>query len=95
MSDTIYTEGMRIFAPRNEAPDFVKGTIIITPNELFKFFKDQEEHKTEYNGETQFRLQLLEGRNGLYTTLDTYKPQNNEQNKEVPVQEPNQDDLPF
>lgn len=95
MSDTIYTEGMRIFAPRNEAPDFVKGTIIITPNELFKFFKDQEEHKTEYNGETQFRLQLLEGRNGLYTTLDTYKPQNNEQNKEVPVQERNQDDLPF
>ncbi len=94
MSDTIYTEGLRIFAPRNEAPDFVKGTIIITPNELFKFFKDQEEHKTEYNGETQFRLQLLEGRNGLYTTLDTYKPEKNETNTKD-VQPDQGDELPF
>ncbi len=94
MSDTIYTEGLRIFAPRNEAPDFVKGTIIITPNELFKFFKDQEQHKTEYNGETQFKLQLLEGRNGLYTTLDTYKPEKNETNTKD-VQPDQGDELPF
>ena len=94
MSDTIYTEGLRIFAPRNEAPDFVKGTIIITPNELFKFFKDQEQHKTPELCRYQFRLQLLEGKNGLYTKLDTFKPEKSNDNTKD-IQPDQTEDLPF
>ena len=94
MSDTIYIEGIRIFPPREGAPEFVKGNVIVTPNELIKFLKEQEEHASEYNGEKQFRMQLLEGRSGLYLSLDTFKPQKQTQQQETPEQN-EEDDLPF
>ena len=92
--ETIYTEGIRIFAPREGAPDFVKGNVVVTPNELIAFLKTQEEHASEYKGTKQFRMALLEGRNGLYLTLDTYKAPAKQEEAQA---ENSQDDgdLPF
>ena len=74
--ETPLIEGIRIFNPHQNAPDFVKASIVISPNELFKFLKDQEEFKTEYNGQPQFKMQLLESKQGkLYLKFDTFKPQ--------------------
>ena len=109
MSDTIYVKGVRIFTPHEKAPDFVKGSVIITPNELFQFLKEQEENFTEYNGQKQLRCQLLEGDKGLYLSVDTYKPTKLDKQVEAGEHDlgeiskkavsidafPTEDDLPF
>lgn len=71
MSNTIYPKGISFFAPRDKAPEWVKGSIIITPNELFKWLKENESLLTnnEKYGK-QITLQLTD--NGL--RVDTYKP---------------------
>jgi len=89
MSDKIYPIGVRTFSPREGAPDFVKGTIIIEPNTLITWLKDNKELLTDYKGEPQLKLSLLEGEKGLYTTVDTWKPEA----KVEPVE--TNDDLPF
>ena len=91
MADTIYVEGMRVFPPHQNAPDFVKGSLIITPRELVEFFKTQADNMTEYNGKKQLRCQILEGNKGLYFTVDTYKPKAKPEAPEAPAE----DGLPF
>lgn len=88
MSDKVYPKGVRVFNPRQGAPVFVKGSIVITPNELYKFLKENEHLMTEYKNEKQIKLNLLEGDNGLYLVVDTYKKNDN-------APEPKTDDLPF
>lgn len=100
MADKIYPKGIVTFSPRDGAPEFVKGTIIIKPNELFAWLKENALLLTDYNGEKQLKLQLLSGTNGLYTVVDTYTsapkidvppPPKEQPKKPVSVQ----DDLPF
>jgi len=69
----IYVKGMRVFPPHEKAPDFVKGTLLITPNVLDKFCEENAEYMTEYKGEKQLKCQILEGDTGLYFTVDTWK----------------------
>ena len=73
MADTIYLEGVRMFPPTDGVPDFVKGSGVIAINKLVKFLKDNPNYMSDYKGEPQVKFQLLEGRNGLYFTVDTYK----------------------
>ena len=104
MSETIYPKGIRVFKPNENAPDFVKGTVIITMNELFTFCKENENLLSEYNGNKQLKCQLLDGNNGIYMSVDTWKPDqsNGASNQVSNVAEPEpasltpeQDDLPF
>ena len=92
MAETkIYPKGIRLFPKHANAPTFVKGSIVLTPNELFAWLKENKQHLTEYNGQKQLKLQLLENEKGLYVTVDTWK-------KTAPVspkQEPTKSDLPF
>jgi hypothetical protein len=88
--EKIYPKGMMTFAPRGNAPDFVLGALVITPNDLYEWLKTQEEHSSEYNGKKQFRFQILEGKEGPYLVLDTFKP--NTEAKQDNVQD---DSLPF
>ena len=94
--EKIYPKGMMTFAPRGNAPDFVLGALVITPNDLYEWLKTQEEHSSEYNGKKQFRFQILEGKedeNGLkspYLVLDTFKP-----NTEAKQDNIKDFDLPF
>lgn len=84
MSEKIYPEGMRVFGPRQGSPDFVKGSIVITPNELFAWLKKNESLLSEYEGKKQLKLDLLDGKKGLYLAVNDYKPK-----AKTP------DDLPF
>jgi len=101
MSETIYPKGIRVFKPHDNAPDFVKGTVIITMNELFTFCKENENLLSEYNGNKQLKCQLLNGDKGMYMTVDTWKPDSNSQSssQNIPPEPttltPDQDDLPF
>lgn len=75
MSDVIYPEGVRTFKKHEKAPEFVLGTVIITPNELFKWLKENPQYLTDYKGEKQIKLQCLKKKDGGITfTVDTYKP---------------------
>ena len=71
--EKIYPQGLMMFQPREGAPDFVKGKMIISLKEFFQWCKSQEEHYKHYKGANQLQFDILEGRNGLYVSLDTYK----------------------
>ena len=91
MTEKVYPKGIRVFAPHEKAPSFIKGTMVITMNELFQFCKDNETLLTEYNGQKQLKLQLQDGRNGLAVVVDTYKKQGSNEKTFTSKN----DDLPF
>lgn len=74
MSKTVYPKGVMLFKARDNAPDFVKGQIIIGLNDFVAFCKDNPDYLSEYKGNKQLRLNLLDGNDGLYLTVDTWKP---------------------
>jgi hypothetical protein len=74
MADQILPKGIRLFNKHQNAPEFVIGTMVITPNDLVAWLKEQPELMTEYNGAKQIRLQILKSKDGnLYCSVDTYK----------------------
>jgi hypothetical protein len=75
MAEKIYAAGIRTFAKHEKAPDFVLGTIIITPEDFIKWMKENPEHMTEYQGKAQLRLQMTKGQDGrVVVAVDTWKP---------------------
>jgi hypothetical protein len=73
-TEKIFCDGVRAFPPHEKAPSWVKGSIVITLNQLVKFCKEHPELLTEYNGEKQIKLQLQESKKGgLSLVVDTYK----------------------
>ena len=83
----VYPKGMRFFKKHSSAPSFVLGTLVINPNELFKWLKENPSYLAGYKDEKQLKLQLLSGKDGIYATVDTYK-----KTVTTPTTE---DDLPF
>jgi hypothetical protein len=101
--DKILPEGLRFFNKHENAPDFVIGSLVVTPADLIEFCKKNAALLTDYNGKKQMRLQVLKSQNGgIYSVVDTYKkgdpkPQakaTKPANVAPPVDE-NPDDLPF
>ena len=90
MADTIYVKGIRLFPKTDGAPDYVKGSGVITISELVKFFDENPDYMSEYRGELQLKFELLEGRNGLYFKVNTYK-----KSAEATPPDENNSDLPF
>lgn len=87
MSDKIYPKGIAVFSPRQGAPDFVKGDIIITPNDLIQWLKENPNVLKDYNGKKQLRLSLKDGSKGLYAEVNTYEKTEKTEKSET--------DLPF
>jgi hypothetical protein len=71
--EKIYPDGVRAFSKHPKAPEFVLGTLVITPNDLFSWLKKNESLLTEYDGKKQLKLQILDGKKGLYVAVDEYK----------------------
>lgn len=69
----IYPKGLRTFKPHENAPDFVKGSLIITLNDLIEFCKDNPDLLTEYNGKKQLKCKMLDGKYGISIEVDTWK----------------------
>lgn len=100
--DKVLPKGIRFFDKHANAPDFVIASLVITPNELFQFLKDNPTLLTEYNGAKQIRLQVLRSQQGtIYSTVDTYKKGEPKQQQAKAKQQPEvikpkvEDDLPF
>jgi len=87
----VYPKGIKIFAPRTGAPTFVKGSMVVNPNDLVAWLKQNQNYLTdsEKYGK-QLTLDLLEGKDGLYVTVNTFKPTPKSAAPPAPV-----DDLPF
>jgi hypothetical protein len=96
MSETkIYPKGIAFFAPRENAPTWVKGSILINPNELVKWMEGNKQLliESEKYGK-QYKLQVTD--KGLQ--VDTWKPAERKTaadnvRKEVEQQLPANDDL--
>lgn len=75
---TKFPQGIRVFPPKDGAPSFVKGQLIITPKELFEWIKANPDILADYKGVKQLKLSLTERKdgNGWNTIVDTYKPKN-------------------
>ena len=72
MSNTkIYPKGISYFAPRQGAPEFVKGDIILNMDELITWMKSNEQLSTTHEKYgKQFKLQVTD--KGL--SVNTWKP---------------------
>lgn len=95
MSDVIYPEGIRTFAPNDKAPDFVLGNVIISLNELFAYAKAHPELLSDYKGEKQLKLNCTKRKDGKGITLsvDTWKSDKKQEPEQNNIPEPNE--LPF
>lgn len=104
MAEKIYAAGIRTFAKHEKAPDFVLGTLIVTPEDLVKWMKENPQHFTDYQGKAQLRLQMTKGQDGrVVVAVDTWKPSGQQSSsyqtgshKDDPANVPDpQSDLPF
>jgi hypothetical protein len=73
-NEQVFADGIRCFNKRENAPDFVVGSMCITLSELLKFCKEHHEYMKEYNGEPQLILKLqISKQKNLIAVVDTYK----------------------
>lgn len=85
MADKIFPDGIRVFKPRAGAPAFVKGSIVVTPNDLVAWLKKNPGYLKDYKGTKQLNLDLLEGKDGgLYMAVNTYTPAAKEPENDLP-----------
>lgn len=82
--ETIYPEGVRAFSPKQGAPDFVVGDLVIEPRTLTDWLKNNAELLTDYKGVKQLRLQILNGKKGLYVKVSDYKPGEKKESSDFP-----------
>jgi len=90
MSETIFADGIKFFDPRENAPDFVLGTISISMREFFAWGKA---HTELLDDEKRLKLQVLRSKKGMpYVKVDTFKPE--PKPEPLPPTQPD-DDIPF
>lgn len=80
----IYAKGIRLFPARTGSPEWVKASVLITPNELFAWLKENPSYLTEYKEQKQLKLDLLEGKDGLYLAVNVFKPKTEEASDSLP-----------
>lgn len=67
----IFPDGLSYYLPHHQAPSFIKGEILVQPQKLVAFLKENKQHTTP-KGYFKFVLKESKGGN-LYLSLDTYK----------------------
>ena len=71
--DAIFAEGISVFAPREQAPEFVLGDVVIDVNAFVNWVK---QNQTYLGNDKKLRLSLKRSQNGKpYMDVNTYKPQ--------------------
>ena len=62
MADIEWMDGLRIFPPNDKAPDFVKGDIVINPEQAIAWLKKQD-------GTVRLELKTKKSDGSLYATV--------------------------
>ena len=90
MDKKVYANGVRFFERSDKQPEFVLGSLIITPEDLQEWVNSNPEHTSTYKGKAQVKFQIKRSKDGkVYLDLDNYK-----QHSEPAIIE-DKDDLPF
>lgn len=65
----VFPQGIRYYAPHENAPDWVKGTIELTRDELLEWLHKQGD---------KIKLDIKESKEGkMYLAVNDYKPKQN------------------
>ena len=95
MAENKLLNGVRLFKPRDNAPDFVIASGVITPDDLVAFCNENPDLMSEYQGKQQIRIQVLRSRAGdPYIAVDAWKP-NTEAGQPNAATQKAAEDLPF
>lgn len=103
MADKIYPKGFKIWQPRESAPPWLKGRVSVHLETFTEWAKDHVDDKGYVS------LDLKDGADGLYTQLNTWKPNNQspaslhalqdvdaaQANVDYPKDDINPEDIPF
>jgi hypothetical protein len=95
--------GIKTFERNPKAPDFVVCDGVLTPKLLIEQIKELgqnlDDAKQEYNGNVQFKFQILKNDYGSFTfKFNNFKPQkaqNKDQTTEPILNVNDENDLPF
>lgn len=77
--EKIYPKGIYANKKRDNAPDFVIGGISIKKYDLVEWLEGVEENEKGY-----INLDMLEGKDGPYLVVNTWKPTGNKESETVP-----------
>lgn len=70
--EKIFIEGAMFNKPREGAPDFIKGSLLIRPEEFIPFM---QKHKEYLSPKGWYTIDLKQSQGGsLYLELNTWKP---------------------
>lgn len=93
MSDPIFVDGLRIFAPKDNQPEFVKAAISINKADLMRLL-----HNREANDKGEIRIDVKQSRKGSwYCQVNDWKPDRSRSVKpsSMAPQDDYEDDIPF
>ena len=92
----IFVDGLNVFTPSENAPDWIKANMVINPTQLVKWLEQNDQHLKEGKHGLEIRLEIRQSTQGkLYAAVDTYEPKLKEEvtSKQTVVEE--EGDLPF
>lgn len=85
MSEKKYVNGVRFFPKKESQPDFVIGSIVLNPEQIAQWAKENPDLCSDYKGQQQIKLDVLRSKQGeVYTQLNTFKPKANEPERDLP-----------
>jgi hypothetical protein len=91
----VFVNGLNIYTPSPNAPEWVKADMVINPTKLIKWLEQNDQYLKEGKHGLEVRLQVKQSAQGkLYASVDTYEPKLKEEvtAKAVTVDD---GDLPF
>ena len=81
--EKIKPNGIMTFKRNDKAPEFILGTMVITPSILTEWCERNSQYLSDYKGESQLKLTVMSGQYGLNICVDTWKPTNKD-NRSAP-----------
>lgn len=71
----IFVDGLNVYTPSENAPDWIKANMVINPTKLVKWLEQNDQHLKEGKHGLEVRLEIKESAQGkLYAAVDTYEP---------------------
>lgn len=69
----IFTDGISFYRPKDGAPEWIKGSVVIHKDRLIKFLNENSQFLSE-KGFMNLDLKLSKDKNTLYFQVNTWKP---------------------
>ena len=74
-SKVVLVDGLNVYTPSTNAPDWVKADMVLNPTKLIKWLEQNDQYLKEGKHGLEIRLQVKQSAQGkLYASVDTYEP---------------------